>query len=73
MRFSYEKLQSPRYFQQTREAHRSDAVWYRTEQEMKCKRSSFRMSLDGLWKFHYAENYECRVPGFQKPEYTCAG
>ena len=57
MRFSYEKLQSPRYFQQNREAHRSDAVWYRTEQEMKCKRSSFRMSLDGLWKFHYAENY----------------
>ncbi len=73
MRFSYEKLQSPRYFQQNREAHRSDAVWYRTEQEMKCRRSSFRMSLDGLWKFHYAENYECRVPGFQKPEYTCAG
>ena len=27
MRFSYEKLQSPRYFQQNREAHRSDAVW----------------------------------------------
>ena len=32
---------------------------------------NFRHSLNGLWKFHYAKNYESTIPGFETPEYDC--
>lgn len=35
------------------------------------KRSSFRMFLDGAWKFHYARNYGQTIPGFEKESYDC--
>ena len=28
-------------------------------------------SLNGLWKFHYAKNYNCTIPGFEKTDYCC--
>ena len=32
---------------------------------------TFKYSLNGLWKFHYAKNYNCTIPGFEKEEYSC--
>ena len=32
----------------------------------------FTESLNGIWKFHYAKNYESAIPGFEKEEYCCA-
>ena len=32
---------------------------------------NFRHSLNGLWKFHYAKNYESTIPGFETLEYDC--
>ena len=32
---------------------------------------NFRHSLNGLWKFHYAKNYNSTIPGFEKTEYCC--
>ena len=26
----------------------------------------FKESLNGLWKFHYAKNYQSTVPGFEE-------
>ena len=33
--------------------------------------TSFRYSLNGLWKFHYARNYKSAVQGFEKEDYCC--
>lgn len=35
--------------------------------------SSLRMSLNGLWKFHYAVNYRSTIPDFEQPEYSAEG
>lgn len=35
------------------------------------KKSSFRLFLDGTWKFHYARNYAQTIPGFEKDDYDC--
>ncbi|MBP3490062.1 MAG: DUF4981 domain-containing protein [Roseburia sp.] len=35
------------------------------------KKSSFRLFLDGTWKFHYAKNYEQTIPGFEKDTCDC--
>ncbi|HAT03023.1 MAG TPA: hypothetical protein DCS54_07085, partial [Oribacterium sp.] len=37
------------------------------------KGSSLRMSLNGLWQFHYAVNYGSTIKGFEKPEYRAIG
>ena len=47
------------------EAH-SDHVYYRDANEMQTAvqdgtETSFRYSLNGLWKFHYARNYKSAV------------
>ena len=36
-------------------------------------RSAFAECLNGLWKFHYAKNYDSAVRGFEKPDYSCEG
>lgn len=35
------------------------------------RNSSFRLFLDGAWKFHYAKNYEQTIKGFEKSDYDC--
>ena len=57
----------------------SDHVAYRNWDEADVwldplgRKSSFRLFLDGSWKFHYARNYEQTIHGFEKPEYDCRG
>ena len=34
--------------------------------------SEYPESLNGVWKFHYGNNYESTVPGFEKLDYSCA-
>ena len=36
-------------------------------------RSSLRMSLDGLWNFTYAKNYDLSPKGFAAPDFSCEG
>ena len=50
--FDYKKVKDPQYFRAARlEAH-SDHIYYRTKEEAEEKQSSYRVSLNGLWKFH---------------------
>ena len=70
--FNYERVKDPEFFQQNRMAAHSDHIAYRNEEEAVIeKKSSFRESLNGLWKFHYAPNYPSAIPGFEKEDY-CA-
>lgn len=69
--FIYEKIKNPEYFQEnTLKAH-SDHVAYASREEAEISgETSFRESLNGLWKFHYARNCRTAVPGFEKMEYS---
>lgn len=60
----------------------SDTVLYGSTGEMSAHRhdlirrpgdSSLAMSLNGMWRFHYAENPSSRIVGFEKPEYDVSG
>lgn len=71
MEFNQQWLADPAVFQVNRlEAH-SNHKFYSNRGEEETGNSSFRKSLNGLWKFHYAANTELTVPGFEKEEFNC--
>lgn len=49
----------------------SDHKYYASLDEMEENVSSFKYSLNGLWKFSYAKNYDSTIKGFEKTEYMC--
>ena len=67
----YEMVKDPACFAVNREKAHADYLPCRNIEEALQERSGFRYSLNGVWKFHYAENYEGTIPGFEKPEYDC--
>ena len=77
--FLFERLSDPEYYEENRVVAHSDHVAYRNWDEADVwldplgRKSSFRLFLDGSWKFHYARNYEQTIHGFEKPEYDCRG
>lgn len=69
--FNYELVKDPTYFCDNRIAAHSDHRYYGTKEMMEQDIDDFRYSLNGLWKFHYAKNYQSAIPGFEKEEYCC--
>ncbi len=69
--FNYEQVKNPQYFAEGRMEAHSDHVCYADSQEAATKKTSFRYSLDGIWKFHYARNYAQTIPGFEQTDYDC--
>ena len=68
--FDYSLVKDPQYFCDGRlEAH-SDHVYYGADDNCEGE-SSFRHSLNGLWKFQYAVNYTSALKGFEKEDYNC--
>ena len=58
-------------FAQNRLPARSSHLCCATEEEMLLRESSYRMSLDGIWKFSYAVNTAQAVDGFEREDYDC--
>ena len=69
--FDYGKVKDPQYFCDGRLMAHSDHRFFASEQDAEAGFESFKESLNGLWKFHYARNYEAAVPGFEKEDYCC--
>lgn len=69
--FSYEMTKDPGCFALNREAPHADHLFCASVEEAFEEKSSFRFSLNGLWKFHYAKNYGNVIPGFERPGYDC--
>ncbi|MDD6291792.1 MAG: glycoside hydrolase family 2 TIM barrel-domain containing protein [Lachnospiraceae bacterium] len=70
--FDFSIVKNPEIFQQNRlEAH-SDHVCYKNEGEMQLGQSSYRMELDGVWKFAYAQNMLLAQQDFEKADYDCS-
>ena len=69
--FNVDNLKNPEFYQENRlEAH-SDHVIYRNEIEALQKKTSCRMSLNGLWKFDYAKNMDLAMEGFESLDCNC--
>lgn len=69
--FNYELVKDPTYFNDNRVAAHSDHRYYADREKMEQDVEDYRFSLNGLWKFHYAKNYNCIIPGFEKEDYCC--
>ncbi len=69
--FHYEKVKDPSWFQENRVSAHSDHRYYASMEELEQKHDNFRYSLNGLWKFHYAKNYDSTIPGFEAMDYCC--
>ena len=70
-KFNYEQVKNPLFFKENVLPAHSAHVVYRNEEEFITRRSSLRKSLDGIWKFSYAVNFDSSVKGFEKEEYDC--
>ena len=55
--FDYAMVKDPEYFRDGRLDAHSDHVYYASEEEAVDRETSYRESLNGLWKFQYARNY----------------
>ena len=69
--FDYSKVKNPEYFQENRLPAHSDHGFYADELEAESGKSSFRYSLNGLWKFAYAPNYSSSQKNFYELDYSC--
>lgn len=69
--FCYEKVSDPTFFRENRIDAHSDHVWYADSAEEKAGESSFRLYLNGIWKFAYAPNYASADKDFFREDYDC--
>nr|MCR5101153.1 DUF4981 domain-containing protein [Butyrivibrio sp.] len=69
--FDFEIVKNPEIYKiGTVRAH-SDHEFYRNENHHVGEMSDFKYSLNGVWKFAYAKNYDLAEPDFYKNEYDC--
>ena len=69
--FDINIVKNPEIFEQNRLAAHSDHVCYKNIKEKILGKSSYRMNLNGLWKFAYAKNMALAIEGFEKADYDC--
>ena len=71
MEFDVKKIHDPKFFKENCMAAHSDHVTYKNEAEAMEQNSSFRLSLDGIWKFNKEKNDAQTIPGFEAEDYNC--
>lgn len=64
--FDYGKVKDPEYFQENRVEAHSDHKYYASMEAMLQKEENYKYDLNGLWKFHYAKNYESTIKDLKK-------
>lgn len=76
--FDVNRRKDPEFFQENRIAAHSDHVCFKDWEEAGERHcvglgegSSFRLFLDGSFKFHYARNEAQTIPGFEKDSCDC--
>ena len=71
--FDFNLLKDPGYFRENRLDAHSDHAYYLSAAELESGKMSMRESLNGLWKFFYAQNPGQVIPGFESPDFDCRG
>ncbi len=72
-KFDYKKVADPVFFKENVLPVHADFIAYASDDELEQGISSLRYSLNGLWKFHYAQNIKAVVPGFEAEDYDASG
>lgn len=65
MTFDISRISDPLYFAENVVPAHSSHRWFKNAQEAATGTSSFEQSLNGVWKFHFARNFDAVVPGFE--------
>ena len=73
--WSQDWLEDPKVFQVNRLAAHSDHRWYESREEMEKGEAAggvmpLRCSLNGAWKFSYAENPDSRPAEFYREDFN---
>lgn len=71
--FTYANVRDPRFFKDHVLPAHSDHIARPGETDFFTGENAFRFSLNGLWKFSYANNLTEAVDGFEAPELDCHG
>ena len=66
-------IEDPKIFEQNRLPAHSDHVAYKSVDELETGESSYRLSLDGVWQFHYSKNLAGAPVDYFKSEYDTSG
>ena len=69
--FDFSIVKNPEIFEQNRLPAHSDHEWYSTEAAAETGRSDFKYSLNGIWKFAWAKNYDAAVKDFYRTDFDC--
>lgn len=69
--FDVSRIADPTYFADGRLPAHSDHVAYASWKEEDAGKTSFRYSLDGVWKFSWARRPADAVNGFEKTDFDC--
>ena len=69
LEFNYDMVNDVSCFKDNTLPAKASFIPYGNEDELSERKSSLRVSLDGLWKFAYARNYNLAVKDFYKSEY----
>ncbi|MCR5402488.1 MAG: DUF4981 domain-containing protein [Butyrivibrio sp.] len=72
-KFDVNIIGDPRVFEQNRLPAHSDHIAYRSEAEIDTEKSSYRLSLDGVWQFRYSKNIKEAPEGFFETDYDTSG
>ena len=64
-------IKDPTIFAINRLPAHSDHEWYPNDEDLMDGENSLALSLNGTWKFHYANNLTERVNGFEDLLYNC--
>ena len=67
--FDYDIIKNPEIYMQNRCSVYSDHIVYASDEELLNRRTSYRTSLNGLWKFSYAKNMSLAISGFEAEDY----
>ncbi|MBF1014219.1 MAG: beta-galactosidase, partial [Lachnospiraceae bacterium] len=67
--FDFNKIKDVSFFKENALPAKATFIPYGNEEEIKERKSSLRVSLDGLWKFAYAKNLSLAVKDFYKKDY----
>ena len=70
---NYNIVKDPAVFADRRLPAHADYVPYRSAAEMESGISGLRMSLNGIWRFHYAKNPSAAPEGFWESSYDLSG
>lgn len=69
--FNYNKIKDPEFFKENVLPAHSDHICYPDDAALSSGETSYRFSLNGIWKFSYGRNLDDTVKGFEAEDYNC--